>query len=36
MYVYHPGEDQQSFLARSEKIRDAMARQIPDRESLFK
>lgn len=35
MYPYHQGDDQKAVLARSYKIRDDLARQIPSRSALF-
>jgi hypothetical protein len=35
MYGYHPGQDEQQFLRRSERIRDQLASRISSREALF-
>ena len=36
MYPYHAGDKESDFLARSEAIRDQLARKIPSVEALFK
>ncbi len=35
MYVFHHGDKEQEFLARSEKIRDNLAREISSQQALF-